>query len=84
MAVHLNSIFAYSLGFNLSESLKIGCYNFSVTFVTQDLIEEKGHSYRGNRQTLLQNRICILIISLKERLMSFSIPTTLKIILYKH
>ena len=41
MAVHLNSIFAYSLGFNLSESLKIGCYNFSVTFVTQGLIEEK-------------------------------------------
>lgn len=38
---YMNSIFAYSLGLNLSESLKIGYYNFSVTFSYLGLIEEK-------------------------------------------
>ena len=30
--VNMNSIFDYSLGLNLLESLKIGYYKFSVTF----------------------------------------------------
>lgn len=79
----MNSIFVYSLDPTLSESLKTGCYNLPVTFSYSKSNERKSHSYGGKRQTLLQNRIWIFI-SLKERLIFLSIPTTLKIILYKH